>query len=155
MLIPIPMRPGSPYLVLSESKYEFSSLPQEDTPSAKTSQLKRVLVVDDERRIADSVSEILQQNGYSAAAVYSGDDAIEHARTLCPDVVICDVLMPRKNGVETAIAISKLCAQCRIILFSGQSQTADILKQASAAGHNFELLPKPIHPGELLRSLQS
>jgi CheY-like chemotaxis protein len=114
-----------------------------------------VLVVDDESPIADSVAEILQDEGYAAAAVYSGEAAIEYAREHCPDIVMCDVLMPKMNGVETAMAIRNLCTQARIILFSGQAATVDILKRASVDSYQFELLPKPIHPDDLLRTLRS
>lgn len=116
---------------------------------------RKVFVVDDELLIADSVAEILIRNGYAAKAFYDADEAIECARTECPDVLVSDVLMPEINGVQLAIAIRALCPSTRIILFSGQAATVDILKEAEKQGYSFELLPKPIHPTDLLRSLSS
>jgi len=116
---------------------------------------QKVLVVDDEALIADSMAEILNRNGFEAIATYSGSNAIDLAREMCPDIVMSDVLMPRVNGVQAAIAILESCPSARVLLFSGQAATAGILQKAHAAGHEFELLPKPIHPQQLLNKLRS
>lgn len=112
-----------------------------------------VLVVDDEGLIADSVAEILNDSGYKATPVYSGQAAIEFAERESPQIVMTDVLMPKMNGVETALAIQKVCPAARILLFSGQAATLDLLHQARAAGVEFEALPKPIHPEHLLKKI--
>jgi CheY-like chemotaxis protein len=117
------------------------------------SRLLRILVVDDEGLIADTVAEILSENGYEAQAVYSGERAIELATERCPDILMSDVLMPQINGVETAKAVQSICPKVRILLFSGQAGTMDILKRARSEGHDFELMPKPIHPDQLLKRL--
>jgi CheY-like chemotaxis protein len=114
---------------------------------------QRVLVVDDEVCIADSLAEILSDHGYEALAVYNGQAAIASTRERCPDIVICDVVMPLLNGVDTVMTIRELCPQTRILLFSGQAGTTDILKDARTKGHWFEVLGKPIHPDDLLRRL--
>lgn len=116
---------------------------------------KHVLIVDDEVGIADSLTEILAGYGYAARAVYSGIDAINHCHELCPDIVVSDVVMPKLNGVDTVLAIREFCPKIRILLFSGQAGTSDILARARAKGHDFELLPKPIHPDRLLKTLAS
>jgi CheY-like chemotaxis protein len=113
----------------------------------------RVFVVDDEKLVADSLAEILRRFSYNAVAFYSGESAIESAREQCPDVVLSDVIMPRLNGVETVLKIRELCPHTRILLLSGNAATADLLRAARAHGQEFELLPKPIHPDELLRKL--
>jgi CheY-like chemotaxis protein len=110
-------------------------------------------VVDDEKLVADSLAEILRRFNYEAVAFYSGESAIESAREQCPDVVLSDVIMPRLNGVETVMKIRELCPHTRILLLSGNAATADLLRAARAQGQEFELLPKPIHPDELLRKL--
>ena len=114
----------------------------------------RVLVVDDEKLVADSLSEILKRFHYDAVAFYNGEAAIEAARRQCPDFVLSDVMMPRLNGVETVLRIQEICPGTRILLLSGNAATADLLKQARSKGHDFELLAKPVHPEELLRRLQ-
>jgi CheY-like chemotaxis protein len=115
----------------------------------------RILVVDDERRIADTLVIILNQNGFDASAVYTGTDAVDRARSSRPDLVISDVIMPDMNGIEAAIQIRKILPACRILLFSGQAATADLLEKARAEGHEFDILAKPVHPQDLLAKLRS
>lgn len=114
----------------------------------------RILVVDDEKIIADTIVQILNRNGFIAEAAYSGEEAIETARRSCPELVLSDVLMPQIDGVEAAIAIRKHCPDTRIVLFSGQAATVEILARARERGHTFELLPKPIHPTQLIKHLR-
>jgi CheY-like chemotaxis protein len=115
----------------------------------------RVLVVDDEDLIADSVAEILNRNGYEATARYSGKTAMQYVEEECPDIVVCDVIMPDYNGIQLAKAVQLLCPETRIVLLSGNSATSDLLHRASREGHVFELLAKPVHPSELLKALAS
>ncbi|MDE1163179.1 MAG: response regulator [Acidobacteriaceae bacterium] len=114
----------------------------------------RILVVDDEVLIADTIVQILNRSGFIAEAVYGGQEAIEAVRRYCPELVLSDVLMPHVDGVEAAIAIRELCPETRIVLFSGQAATLEILARAHERGHNFELLPKPIHPTQLIKHLR-
>lgn len=114
----------------------------------------KVLVVDDEQVIADTLAKILDINGYDASAVYSGLSAVESARTLQPDLIISDVIMQDMDGIEAAIKIRTFLPSCKILLFSGQAATADLLENARAQGHDFEILAKPVHPSELLAKLK-
>ncbi len=114
----------------------------------------RVLVVDDEQVIADTLAKILDLNGYDASAVYTGTAAVESARHLQPDLIISDVIMPDMNGIEAAIHIRAFLPGCKILLFSGQAATADLLETARAQGHEFEILAKPVHPSDLLAKLK-
>jgi CheY-like chemotaxis protein len=115
----------------------------------------RVLVVDDERVIADTLATILNQNGFEASAVYSGSDAVDRALASRPDLVISDVIMQDMNGIEAAIRIRKGLPDCKILLFSGQAATADLLEKARKQGHEFEILAKPVHPQDLLAKIRT
>jgi CheY-like chemotaxis protein len=114
----------------------------------------KVLVVDDEQVIADTLAKILDINGYDASAVYSGLSAVESARALQPDLIISDVIMQDMDGIEAAIKIRTFLPSCKILLFSGQAATADLLENARSQGHDFEILAKPVHPSELLAKLK-
>ena len=114
----------------------------------------KVLVVDDERVIADTLAIILNQSGFDASAVYTGTDAVETARKNEPDLIISDVIMPDMNGIEAAIRIREILPGCKILLFSGQAATADLLEKARLDGHEFEILAKPVHPQDLLAKLR-
>jgi len=110
----------------------------------------RVIVADDERVIADTLVVILNQNGFEATAVYNGSQILERAKTVHPDMLVSDVIMPDLNGIEAAIRIRETLPSCKILLFSGQAATADLLNQAQIQGHEFEIVAKPIHPKDLL-----
>jgi CheY-like chemotaxis protein len=114
----------------------------------------RVLVADDERVIADTLAIILNQAGYNASAVYSGTSAVEQAKAVKPDLVISDVIMPDMNGIDAAIKIRAALPPCKVLLFSGQAATADLLENARQRGHEFEILAKPVHPQDLLAKLK-
>jgi CheY-like chemotaxis protein len=116
---------------------------------------QRVLVVDDEAIIADTVVEILNRSGYDAIARYSGRAALESIEEHCPAIVLSDVVMPGLNGIQLAQSVRKRCPSTRIVLFSGNAATARLLQDSSGTKHSFELLAKPIHPLELLKVLRS
>jgi CheY-like chemotaxis protein len=115
----------------------------------------KVLVADDERVIADTLVIILNQAGFDAVAAYSGRKAVEMAEEIKPEMLISDVIMPDLSGIEAAIAVRKSLPSCKILLFSGQAATADLLDKARAQGHEFEILAKPVHPQDLLAKLKS
>lgn len=113
----------------------------------------RVFIVDDEKVLADTLKAILRNSGYEASAFYNAQSALKQIMAFPPELVISDVMMPGMSGVEMALLISEHCPECRILLFSGQASTADLLEAARTQGYNFDLLTKPIHPTELLAQI--
>jgi CheY-like chemotaxis protein len=114
----------------------------------------KVLVADDERLIADTLVMILNQCGFDARAAYSGETALELAATFEPEMLISDVIMEDLNGIDAAIRIRKSLPEIKVLLFSGQAATADLLEQARARGYEFEIMTKPVHPQDLLSRLR-
>ncbi|HVC45871.1 MAG TPA: response regulator [Terracidiphilus sp.] len=114
----------------------------------------RVLVVDDEQVIADSLAMILNQCGFEARPVYGGEKALELAATFKPDMLITDVIMGDLNGIDAAIRMRQMLPAIKILLFSGQAATADLLEKARHEGYEFEILGKPVHPQDLLNRLR-
>src|SRR5260370_41115305 len=90
----------------------------------------KVLVVDDEQMIADTLVIILNQSGYDAVAVYTDAAAVESARANKPDLIISDAIMPDMNGIEAVINIRELLQGCKVLLLSGQAAPADLLETA-------------------------
>jgi DNA-binding response OmpR family regulator len=115
----------------------------------------KVLVVDDEHVIADTLAMILSQSGFDARAIYSGEGAVELASTFEPDMLISDVIMADLNGIDAAIRMRALLPNIKILLFSGQAATADLLEKARTKGYEFEILAKPVHPQDLLSRLRA
>ena len=123
-----------------------------ETPS--TSAKPKVLVADDEQVIANTLAIILNQSGFEARAVYSGEGAVELLDSFKPDMLISDVIMTGMTGIEAAITTRARLPRCKILLFSGQAATADLLEKAREQGHEFEILAKPVHPTDLLAKLR-
>ena len=119
-----------------------------------TTQKPRILVADDERVIADTLAMILNQSGFEARAIYSGEGALELAESFQPDMLISDVIMADLNGIDAAIRIRKLLPAIKVLLFSGQAATADLLEKARKEGYEFDILAKPVHPQDLLARLR-
>lgn len=124
-------------------------------PASSTTAKPRVLVADDEQVIANTLAIILNQHGFDAHAVYSGEKAVEAIDSFQPDMLISDVIMTGMTGIEAAIIARTRLPKCKILLFSGQASTADLLEKARAQGHEFEILAKPVHPTDLLAKLRS
>jgi CheY-like chemotaxis protein len=126
-------------------------VPLAEVPPADANEYRPVvLVVDDESAIADTVTEILSRSGYAAMAAYDGNEALETALVTPPELLITDVVLPGMTGIELAITIKRIFPDCKILLFSGQAATSDLMANARSAGHHFTLLTKPIHPKDLL-----
>lgn len=125
-----------------------------ESEGRKSSRIKlKVIVIDDEPVIANSLTDILNGEGCEAIAASSGAAAVELAKQLQPDVVISDVAMPEMDGIETVQRIRAFLPDCRVVLFSGHASTAHLLMQARAEGNVFELLAKPVSPFALLALL--
>lgn len=115
----------------------------------------RILVIDDERPLADTLALILTSTGYEVKAAYDGVDALSQIESFRPDVVISDVIMPGMNGIEVCSRIHLQHPNCHIILFSGQAETNELMRTARAEGCAWELLAKPVHPKDLLNKLSA
>jgi len=113
-----------------------------------------VLVVDDERLIADTMTEILKRSGFRASCAYDGQAALEMALKITPDVVLADVVLPQMNGVQLAIELRKSLPSAEVILLSGQAGITEIVERGSREGYTFELISKPVHPEKLLQHLR-
>jgi DNA-binding NtrC family response regulator len=122
-------------------------MPQSRKPS-------RVFVVDDEPIIASTLEMILRSQGFDATSFTQPLEALRAASSDAPDLLISDVVMPLLSGIDLAIQIRECCPDCRVLLFSGQAATFDLLENARTHGHAFDLVTKPVHPSDLLRKIQ-
>ena len=113
----------------------------------------RVFVVDDESVIASTLAAILDMNGFSARPFTRPLEVLAASRIDIPDLLISDVAMPDLSGVDLAIQMTAQHPRCKILLFSGQADTMDLLTRARHQGHHFRLLVKPVFPSELLTEI--
>jgi DNA-binding NtrC family response regulator len=110
----------------------------------------KLLIVDDETNICNSLAAIFTSRGYESKTAFSAEQAIEIIAGWEPDLAILDVGLPKMNGIDLAIALKKGHPWCPVLLFPGQPSTDNLLVQAEADGHLFEIVAKPAHPTVML-----
>ena len=135
-------------------KYDIvpvSEVPKEDVIVVPAKPV--VLIVDDEKVIADTLSIILARSGFTTMTAYDGASALNLAKKLSPDLLLSDVVMPGMTGIDLAIALKHTIPTCKVLLFSGQASTVDLLEEARRLGHDFTTLTKPVHPTDMLRRI--
>lgn len=113
-----------------------------------------ILIADDEPTVANTVGMILEHAGYRTIVTHDGNDAARLIRELSPDAVLLDVILPGIDGIEVAIQVCRTTPNCKVVLFSGRPDAADLLAEARARGYNFEILPKPTRPQELVEKMR-
>jgi DNA-binding response OmpR family regulator len=109
-----------------------------------------VLVVDDDPVIQKLLQVNFEMEGYAVITAGDGLEGLEKARANMPDAIVCDVMMPKMDGLEVARALKgdEATAGIPIILLSAKAQQADV-KAGTDAGAD-EYLTKPFDPLELL-----
>lgn len=115
----------------------------------------RILIVDDEPSIADSLALILKTHGYTVRSAYSGQAAVFIAQAFHPDAVISDVVMPGGSGLDLANWLSMHCPETKVLLVSGNHDAAPMTEEAARRGLPSSILPKPVHPATILEFLAS
>lgn len=112
-----------------------------------------IFVVDDERVIATTLELILTRMGFFVRSFVDPVEALRAAQSATPDILLTDVIMPGLNGIELANQIGRRHPHCKILLFSGEIETGELLAGARSRGYKFEILAKPIHPQVLLQKI--
>jgi DNA-binding response OmpR family regulator len=116
--------------------------------------LSRIFVVDDEFVIATTLATILERSGFEAISFTDPLKALKAAQVNPPELLITDVMMPEMSGIDLAIQLRQEHPHCKVLLFSGQAATSNLLDVAREKGHDFEVLAKPIHPAEFLKKIR-
>jgi DNA-binding NtrC family response regulator len=116
---------------------------------------RHIFVVDDDLAIASTVTLILQYHGFEVSSFTDPLKALQALQTRAPDLLVTDVVMPKFSGIELATKSQEINPACKVLLFSGQPVTAQLLEAARAEGHDFQILAKPVHPTDLLTTVRS
>jgi CheY-like chemotaxis protein len=113
-----------------------------------------IFVVDDEEIIASTIVAILRLEGVDAVSFTSSSEALETSRSVAPDLLISDIIMPELSGTELAQHIQWRYPQCSVLLFTGEWDRADAEIAAFEDGLRYHLITKPVHPRELIRKVR-
>ena len=119
--------------------------------TVKNREKSLVFVVDDEEIIATTIAAILRLHGYEAIPFTHSGEALEACRSMTPSLLISDVMMPELSGAELAQHIQWSHPACRVLLFTGEWDRADTEIAAREDGLVYQLIPKPVHPRDLLK----
>ncbi|MCA1595530.1 MAG: response regulator [Chloroflexi bacterium] len=111
---------------------------------------KKILAVDDEKHIVRLVQVNLERAGYQVATAYDGVDALEKVKSEHPDMIVCDVMMPRMDGFEVLrhLKSDPATKDIPVIMLTAKAQDADVLKGWTSGVDCY--LTKPFNPMELL-----
>jgi len=113
---------------------------------------QRILVVDDDKLVADTLNLIFLANGFQSEARYSAAAALERARSFGPQLLLCDVTMPHQTGLQLVEQISKELPETRLLMLTAYSSNqAKVEAHSSQLGRPIKLLNKPCRPELLLR----
>jgi len=112
---------------------------------------QRILVVDDDHLVADTLNLVFQANGYESEAVYSAAAGLARARTFAPGLLLCDVTMPDQNGLQLAETLNREMPACKLVMFTAYSSNiARVEAHATQMKRPLKLLNKPCRPEFLL-----
>ncbi len=113
-----------------------------------------VLVIDDDEAVRYAIRRVMQEEGFATALAANGQEGLKLLDRVSPVLVITDIIMPEKEGLETIIALRKRRPDLPIVAISGGGRVVDgnYLEIARSLGAN-EVLAKPFEPEELIAVL--
>ncbi|MDD6807689.1 MAG: response regulator transcription factor [Oscillospiraceae bacterium] len=113
----------------------------------------RVLIVEDEVRLAEALGEIMKSQRYTVDIVYDGEDGFDYATSGIYDVIVLDVMLPKKNGFDIVREMRAQKDQTPVIMLTAKDETADKIKGLDCGADDY--LTKPFVPGELLARIRA
>jgi two-component system response regulator MprA len=122
-------------------------------PSHETASRPRVLVVDDDRAVRESLRRSLEFNGYEVMLAGDGAEALAGISTNRPDAVVMDVMMPRLDGIETTRALRGVGNDVPILVLTARDAVGDRVDGLDAGADDY--LTKPFALEELLARLRA
>ncbi len=113
----------------------------------------RLLVADDAPFIREIVRHVAESNGITLVGeAADGDEAVRMSRDLSPDVVLLDIIMPKKSGIEAALAIAAAQPGVKMIAFSTADQETLVMRALEAGCCSY--LVKPFKAEDLLKAIR-
>lgn len=111
-------------------------------------QREKILVVEDDRNVADALRIIMEDNGYETVLAMNAHQGLEQSRLRRFDLVITDVQLPDMSGLDVLTTLRKEAPARPVIIITAHS-SVEIITEAKTRGA-FHVLPKPFQPSEIL-----
>ncbi len=115
--------------------------------------MTKILVIDDERSIRNSMKDILQYEGYEVVLAENGMEGLVSVKSEKPDVVFCDIKMPKMEGIEVLARIKEFSADTPVIMISGHG-TIDTAIEAIRKGA-YDFIEKPLDLNRILITIKN
>ena len=114
--------------------------------------MRRILVVDDEHLVADTLKLIFGLRGFTCKVAYSTDEALACAQDFRPDLLLCDISMPHRDGMELMREFNQTLPSCRVLVLTGYSYNLERVQEESRnMAQPVAVFCKPCQPADLLR----
>lgn len=114
--------------------------------------MHRILIVDDEHMIADTLMVIFGKSGFDARVAYSTEDALLRAREFVPELLLCDINMPGRDGLELIEELLREQPNCRVMVLTGSVRSMRRVRESTRSfARSMPILVKPCRPEDLLR----
>lgn len=112
----------------------------------------RILVVDDDTLVAQTLTMIFTRHGFDAATAYNADQAVAAAREVKPDLVLCDIEMPGRDGISLMMDLTRELPNCPILILTGfYSSLTRVREFTKTLSQRVSIITKPCQPIDLLR----
>jgi DNA-binding response OmpR family regulator len=116
----------------------------------------RVLVVDDEPLVADTLCLIFRRRGFECKVAYSGAEALAKMHTFAPSLLLLDIDMPGINGLDVARSLDASHPECRVLMLTGNySSLREAHELSSGLRRPLQFATKPVQPEALLEQATS
>jgi len=112
-----------------------------------------ILIIDDEQSIRDSLTGILQDEGFNPMTAANGEEALGRMRDERPDLILLDIWMPGMDGLETLTRIRDFYPEQLVIMMSGHGTIETAVRATKLGAHDF--IEKPLSLEKLLLSIQN
>lgn len=114
--------------------------------------MARVLLVDDEDVFREDLAQLLRDEGHSCTTAASGEEALRLAPEICPEVVLCDLMMPGISGTEVIRRLASECPEVCVILLTAHAGVESAVEAFRAGAADY--LIKPVAPAEVLLKIE-
>jgi DNA-binding NtrC family response regulator len=132
----------------------LNEVPAQDVRRSGEDSRPVILVVHDERVVADCMATVLSRAGFDTMVAYDGRRALELAFEVQPQLLVSDIGIREMDGIQLAMSVVNAMPECKVLLFSGH-ETSEILRGAYDQGYEFPWLAKPVHPAGVVKQVMA
>lgn len=112
----------------------------------------RILVVDDDAALSEMIGIVLTAEGYEPVFCYDGATAVDTFRAVRPDLLLLDLMLPGKDGIQVCREIRAI-SDVPVVMLTAKSDTVDVVRGLEAGADDY--VPKPFKPAELVARVRA